>query len=199
MKKATQGMTLTELLIASILVGIIMAGAVSVDFAIRRGRKNMADGAKIAMELNAAMLQMTRDAMAATGDASSPGIVSDDTGAIFNICFRYDANMTPNSYADDEWICYSQDTTQKIIRRCIQTAASGPLGGESACPAGSERITQMRSDYASPFFAVIQTGGEIDRIHFSLSTCADPSQAENPITNPCQSVTSSINPPSMSR
>jgi len=196
--RTVNAITLIELLIAAILIGIVMLGAVSVDFAIRRGRQGMVQGNKIAMELEASMLQMTRDAMISTGDASSPtnsGIDYDDTGPIQNICFRYDADNDPNTYGGDEWTCYSRVASQYEILRC--TAQNFPLGADGTCPGGS----QVMHENAVDFFAINSntTTNDIESISFDLQTCDDPSQPENPTTNPCMRIQSIVNPPSRSR
>jgi len=207
--RTSKAVTLIELLIAAILVGIVMLGAVSVDFAIRRGRQNMVSSNRMAMELEASMLQMTRDAMATTGyygennDGNNgnwidSGIDADGSGPILNICFRNIPDNDPNTFPGDDWTCYSQVTAQYDILRCDN--GNSPLGTDGTCPGGSQVMHE--NDGANPFF-IINTNplniDDIESITFDLRTCEDLSQAENPTSNPCFSIQSVVSPPSVSR
>ena len=206
------GITLTELLIASIIVGIVMLGAVSIDYAVRRSQTNIIDASRIAMNLQAAMLQMTNDAMLTTGDASDQGIRFDDSGTgatdIQNICFRYDADNNPNSYTNDQWFCYSQGGRgqNNEIFRCTSLSdtsvgLTNPLTTNEACTdTATRKGTSLFVANQKGFFVVDNdVGGGIAYIELNLETCADPSAAENFITNPCYKLSSRVNPPALSR
>jgi len=201
LRRSNRGLTLTELMIAAILVGIVMLGAVSVDFAIRRGRQNMAESSRMAAELEAAMLQISRDAMATMGDAGAAANngITWNTGAVQNICFRNIPDNDPNTYTGDQWTCYSRTNASREIFRCTNLAPVAILGPGQSCPAGSQSIMHT----TIPFFTVNTTatawGTRIDHIDFDLNTCADPGQPQHPISNPCLNVESRINPPSLSR
>lgn len=196
-----KAMTLTELLVASILIGIILVGAVSIDYAIRRSRNTISASILIATQISAAMKQITRDAVLAVGDITDPGIVFDATGDDTNICFRLDTPSTPGDYNDDTWTCYSQGDTNGThtlneIYRCAGIANGSQLGnGDSCTPALNE--TFVLETRALGFFNIIL----MPEFKFNLRSCADNNIAidEHPINNPCYELISQISPPGISR
>ena len=130
--RSRSGLTLTELVIASILVGIVTLGIFSVDFALRGSRAAASDDSLLAMKTWATMETITKNAKHAVGDISSPGIAA-SSGNNY-LCFRQDTATTPNDYTDDIWRCYSRFSNN--IHTCSKTAAAGA----SACNSGDDII-----------------------------------------------------------
>ena len=112
-------MTLIELLVATMLMGIVMLGIVSVDFAVRRMQKNVSKDTFVTMRTSATLLDISKNAAAMTGDQNNSGF---NNGVSSRFCFREDinssgvSNLTPDSYGDDNWICYQQSVTS--ILKC---------------------------------------------------------------------------------
>jgi Tfp pilus assembly protein PilE len=130
--RGRSGLTLTELVIASILVGIVSIGIFSVDYALRGSRAAASDDSILAMKTWATMEHITKNAKLAVGDITNPGIIA-PSGNNY-LCFRQDTATTPNDYTDDLWRCYSKFSNN--IHTCTKTALSGP----SACNSGDEAI-----------------------------------------------------------
>ena len=191
-------MTLTELLVASILISLIMIGAVSVDYAVRRSRKTISSSTRIATQLSAAMKQITGDAGLAVGDIVSPGIVFDDTLDDINICFRIDTPETPADYSDDTWTCYSQGDsgsghTEQQIYRC--TGLGAALGANQFCSSAAGGETFVLETMAIGFFDI----PTMPDTKITLKRCANNAVAEHPINNPCYELESQISPPGISQ
>ena len=115
------GVTLTELLVATILMGIVMLGIVSVDFAIRQMSKKTSSTALLRMYTSAVMQEMSRNAALITGSSTgSPappdiGFLSFPALNPTRFYFRQDINAatglpnnTPQNTSDDGWICYDK-------------------------------------------------------------------------------------------
>ena len=109
------GITLTELLVATILMGIVMLGIVSVDFAVRQMSKKTSSTALLRMYTSAVMQEIARNAAIITGDPNNPGFLSFPVGNPTRFYFRQDINAatglpnnTPQDTSDDGWICYDQ-------------------------------------------------------------------------------------------
>ena len=115
------GLTLTELVIASILVGIVMVGIFSVDFALRGSRAAASDDSLLAMKTWATMEHISKNAKLAVGNIVNPGVAA-ASGNNY-LCFRQDTATTPDDYSDDIWRCYSRFSNN--IHTCTKTAAAG--------------------------------------------------------------------------
>ncbi len=169
-------MTLTEILVATMLVGIVMLGAVSVDYAVRSARKSASQDSSLSIRTQATLVRITRDASAAVGDFSSPGI-DDTTGGA--LCMRKELGGDLNTYDDDQWICYWKSVTK--IYRCERTIAAGP----GACATSDAEVGTVCSA-ASCFtydFVLDLPSAQI-YLDVSLTGRTDPSQTFHAINNP---------------
>jgi type II secretory pathway pseudopilin PulG len=214
--KKTSGITLLELLVASALVGIIMAGVVSVEFAIRRSRQTASVDMVLNAKIAAAMLQIARDAKEVTGDSSaqtpaSEGIFEYISGNTRAICFRYydpDKTWTEAQKIDHlylytdgyhPWTCYQHDATF-LLRRCTgiltATPAEPPCTALNYDPSFQFKLENAQYPNGTNFFSIVRNGtGRIDYIGVSLIALADSSSAtHNDLTNPRAELTSRINP-----
>ncbi|MFT7538659.1 MAG: prepilin-type N-terminal cleavage/methylation domain-containing protein [Lysobacterales bacterium] len=112
--KSNKGVTLTELIISSVLIGIIMLGVMSFSFALKRIEESTSTGASFDSTTAGFLSMFSRDVEKATGDSSNHGIITNTTGINNVICFRHDLIPTPpdlptpHDYTDDEWVCYTQ-------------------------------------------------------------------------------------------
>ncbi len=177
------GLTLTELVIASILVGIVMLGIYSVDYALRGSRAAASDDSLLAMKTWATMGHITQNAKLAVGDISDPGIAA-SSGNNY-LCFRQDTTITPNNYNDDVWQCYSKLSNN--IHACAKTAGAGP----SAC-ANTDQIIgtyALKDSCASDcelFTYDVVLDNVLNKIYvdISLTNRLKPTSPSDPMSNP---------------
>lgn len=121
----TRAVTLTELVISTAVVGIIMLGVVSSDYAIRQKSDAAFSSASSTLGVQAMINHIIRNAAQAIGDGTGAGKGILD-GAINQqpdaqvgdpntFCIRQDLNvdgsdhnpLTPGNYTDDRWVCYT--------------------------------------------------------------------------------------------
>ncbi len=189
-KNNIRGMTFTELLVATILMGIVMIGIVSVDFAIRGMQKNVSRDTFVTMRTSAAMLDMAKNAAAMTGDQNNLGFNSNPLTNPDRFCFREDVNSsgglnnTPDDYKDDHWICYQQITTN--ISKCNN-------GIPSDCPAGSFILGTAVAGGLSILFTP-DSIAQNSSIAISIKNRFDPAQAASSQDNPEVTMTTKVSP-----
>ena len=121
-----RAITLTELLISTTVVGIIMLGVISSDYAIRKQSDNASAGALAALNGQGMLKHIIDNAGKAVGDKSLPGINYPNDKAWF--CIRQDINKTPIDFADDAWICYTV-----VTGNLYNCAKQPPAASPSAC------------------------------------------------------------------
>ena len=192
-----------ELLVASTLVGIVMAGVISVEFAIRRSRQAASQDMVLSASMAAAMLQIIKDAQQTSGDSTTPenwqseGIYGSVVGDDRFICFQQDTNDL-FSYADDTWTCYLHGSSWDLHRCSGLTTPDW-----TACVGNMEPtfLLPLERDVETPFFEVIRDSvtKKIQYIQITLRCLADQDQSVNPITNPRLELKSQINPFYLSR
>lgn len=170
------GVTLTELIVASVLVGIIMLGIVSVDYATRQSQQTTTAAGQLAMSTGAMLLDIMKNSSLAVGDATSPansGVFVSPGGN--TACFRQDLNTpaTPANYADDSWICYTESSNNLL--KCTRTTT----GDCSAV--GSRVLGKVISGGFQP--QVVNNGQEL-YFQVSITSRRDPLAPQDPIKNP---------------
>ncbi len=187
------GLTLTELVIASILVGIVSLGIFSVDYALRGSRAAASDDSILAMKTWATMEHITKNAKLAVGDINSPGIIA-SSGSNY-LCFRQDTSSTPNDYTDDVWRCYSKFSNN--IHTCTKTSAAGA----SACSSADEIIgTYAVADSCSVncdlFTYTLVQNSSLQKFYLdiSLTNRSSPATPSDPMDNPNYSLQTRIFP-----
>ena len=186
-----KGMTLTEILVATMLVAIVMLGAVSVDYAVRNARKSASQDASLTMRTQATMLLISRDANAAVGDASDPGIV--DSPAVGALCIRKEKGGDINTYSDDEWTCYWQNGTN--IYRCLKDIATGPTQCNTGDPVvGTASVDCPNGGLCFKYDFVFNEITKEIYLDIAITTRSKPSAAADPINNPEYTASTHISP-----
>jgi type II secretory pathway pseudopilin PulG len=177
-------MTLTELIIASVLMGIMMVGLVSVDLAVRNSRATATADTAVAIQTQAAMLRITNDAMKAVGNSSNPGVSS----AAGFLCFRHDTDNDPNTFSGDTWVCYDKD--ENDIDRCTPSVPEhctlSSTGYESV-------LLGKTSDFTYNFF--LDSTTKKLYVDISMTNRFDTTVAAHPITNPDYTISTHVSPP----
>ncbi len=111
-----QGLTLTELMIALSLVGVMMIGIVSVDRAIRKQYEDVVSGASSTDNAGLILAHVMNNAITAVGSmtpADDRGVWSANDGAANAVsCIR--VNYTPT------WACYS--IASSVLYTCTRNS-----------------------------------------------------------------------------
>jgi hypothetical protein len=197
---------LTELLVASALVGIVMLGIVSFSVAIRQMQGSTSKTVLLSMRVKATLAQMADDAMLAVGDQTNRGVTTDTSGDDRSICFRKDGG-DPALYSDDKWARYYKDGSDKLYR-CVE--CTEPLGASCRVPVnslndcgntpGRKYLLDLNDSTFTNFFNVQNdASGRLDYIELILNGVYDRSKTIHPVDNPEFLVTTRISPPGHSR
>lgn len=194
---SSHGMTLTELLIATILIGIVMVGVVSVDYALRSMQKTSSSDSYLMVATSSALIQINRDAMRTNGDYANSGITSVDSGTERSICFRQDVVneatglYTPENFTDDQYRCYYNNSSE-FFKCNLKSSPADP-----SC--NSTNGIKLYNTNTADFFEIITTSGRMEYITFTLKAIGDSANPEHPINNPAVIQTLNVSPLSCSR
>ena len=195
-----KGLTLTELLVAAILMGIVMVGLISVNYAIRRMENSTSEATILAMQTAAAMRHITRNGLLAVGHEADPGIRYDLTTppSVSYLSFRQDVAATPADFTDDIWVIYTDAGEANRLYTCRQSASTGPEPGLSDRCSSSQRVQLLDNVIVFTYQLVRDITVPSTYLEVNLQTQYDVSQPFNPTTNPRQELSVQINPPSHS-
>lgn len=193
-QRCCRGLTLAELLIASVLVGVVAIGAAGVMIGMRRIQGSSSLASFLVIHSSAVMAHIQRNVLQATGYQSDLGIILSPGSSPPYYSFRQDANSsgtsnnTPADYSDDTWIIYVLDPAE-TLSYCLQAASSGSVP-TAACLSGAMELTNRVQSLTFTFVAnAVDFYVEVD-----LQTISDPASAQNPMTNPSYSLTTKITP-----
>ncbi|MBF0484974.1 MAG: prepilin-type N-terminal cleavage/methylation domain-containing protein [Candidatus Omnitrophica bacterium] len=202
-----KGITLAELLVSLVVVGVVMVGVTAADHAFRRlDRENTHDSTLYVRAM--ALAEMIRkDANLAVGSALSPGVQIDTTANNF-LCFRQDNNhdgsidnnpgtVAPFIGVRDSWQCYSKpgDTAADVdVFKCTKTIPAGP----SVCAVGDTGY-QYVGKMAWDVFTIAPNPPTFvgTKFTFTLIDRDDPTSAQS-ISNPEVRIPINVNPPAYS-
>lgn len=199
--RSKNGMSLTELIVASILVGIVMLGVISFTSSMKSVQGSTSNSTIPSVKLASVMFEISKDASLAIGDQTDTGIEEDDAGATKHLCFRQDndgagtSNISPADYSDDVWVCYLMDNNN-TLHKCIDADFANCVDG-STSPQFPDLITLSQNS----FFDVVEVGNppRIEYIHLDIKTRNVPTAAIHPINNPEFKLETNISPLSLGR
>lgn len=196
-----KGLTLTELLVATILIGIVMTGVSAFSVFVKQARDSTGAGTILAVQTATAMHYLAEDANKAVGDNSNRGVVFDSVTQL-SICFRHDVS-DPASYTDDTWACYWYDAASHGLWKCADrnAAATVPPADFADCQTGTGEVKLVTLDpAATDYFEVVDdANGRFDYVDITLNTIANPARAANTITNPTYQLFTRVSPPAHGR
>ncbi len=210
---SNHAMTLIELIVASILVGIVTLGLIAAEQAIRMSRQSSNRDSQISAQLQAAMTALSKDINSTVGDASDTGIYQYAVGNNLSVCFRY-AQGDPNIYSDDRWSCWTAntDTDSGLLSACRNLALPTSDCRLSLAPTKIDWATLTFDGTYTTFFSVLDdsaaviapasaiiTGRKISYIDIQLKSRFNPAVASHPIENPEYTLTSRFSPVGLSR
>ncbi|OGX07836.1 MAG: hypothetical protein A2Z88_08715 [Omnitrophica WOR_2 bacterium GWA2_47_8] len=104
--RTKSGLTLIELIIASILMGLVMMGVISLDYAMRRTYRVSAMSADVSTRISGAMVHIFNRASLAVGMSTDLGLWPFEDASVRGLVLRQDRNNTPGDFTDDTWIRY---------------------------------------------------------------------------------------------
>lgn len=90
--RTRKALTLTELLVSTILMGIVMTGVAAFSLFVKQARDSTGKGTILAVQTATAMHYMVADANKAVGDSSDRGVVS--SAGQESVCFRHDGGSS---------------------------------------------------------------------------------------------------------
>ncbi len=187
-EKNESAVTLLELILSSILVGVVILGVVSIDFAIRRNQQTTSRSSILAMQTSAVMLRITKEASLAIGYESNPGIAVNADPSI-KLCIRKEDNTpsTPGDYTDDTWFCFQYNAAAYNMIGCTvnEADAKGSLNPCNSASAVIDNSVQdtMSGKMANASFNWVASATDF-YIGVSLTARHNPAAPRNPITNP---------------
>lgn len=192
-------MTLTELIISSMLIGIIILGTLSADFAIRTWQKRIEQRTLVQLDLMRAMEQILKRGRVTIGSETCDNgdgstlcssnfndnalNYSEDTGLNF-ISFRNDSTPTiPNDEIHYEYKAVSVDDYFNLPLYTYSTTPGWNLIDDNI-------ITLTNED----FFTINKIAGKVTYITIHLETRPDPTSPVDPIRNPTYTLETSFMP-----
>jgi prepilin-type N-terminal cleavage/methylation domain-containing protein len=220
--RENRGVTLTELLVASVMIGIVMIGVASYSGSITRLQGSTNRSTIVAMRTKAVMARIVEDAYSAVGDNENCGKDDDgvpewnlncgwgirgfELGPRKSICFRHDVNVTPENYSDDAWTCYLKAPTGGPSRLFLcggppTLPANVPVKNNGDCNAngGSEELLTFDPAENNFYQVVENAAGQLEYVEITISNIYNRIPAEHPMTNPTYSITTRVSPPGHSR
>ncbi|MCM8823133.1 MAG: hypothetical protein NC822_00455 [Candidatus Omnitrophica bacterium] len=183
MLRYKSSLSLIELILSMALLGAIILGAVSFDYASHYFLQSSERASLILNELNFILEHIHKNASRATGDFFNPGIISNGINLLL---IRLDLNnpSTPFTYNDDIWVRYRINPIQA---NQFQFCANVNIDGSCNIP---EEIISQRV-VAPPIFR--SPGGIVNAVNISnLTIRYDPGVSVEPRKNPEISIRSPI-------
>ena len=177
----TRALTLTELLIATAVVGIIMMGVMSADYAIRKQSVTASSSASANLYAQSIVTNIINNAYKATGSITDKGILIDtslggpDTVAAGSFCARTDT--VP------DWVCY---TVIPALNGNLYTCPKSPTPG--ACALSDKNLGKIIS--VTPQFTLVGAVGS-QQLTFTVTLTVE----DQSLPSHQRSLTTSISPP----
>ncbi len=103
--RSKKGVTMMELIIASIVSIIVLTSLASIDYSVRLMHQNAGSESMLSVETTAILQHISRNLLLATGDANDSGIIISGGNAM-SILQDQNTPPTPGDYTDDTWVYY---------------------------------------------------------------------------------------------
>lgn len=187
--KKNTGITLSELIVSMTIVGIVMIGIVSADYAIQRFYKDSAAGALSGFDAIAMMNNISNNTIKSEGNISDKGIRIDtsitggvDAVAEKTFCIRVSTNPV-------NWTCYTQLTAADTFDYLYSCSKNAP----ATCALTDEILGKLvkaagAGGVSASFTLNAATGAQRCAFNFSLTV-------PNPDEVTTKTVNTSITPP----
>lgn len=115
-KNNSKGLTLTELLVSTILIGIVMSGVTAFNYTVKSIEDANSKAAIVESRATSLLAFLRRDIERAVGTRNNHGIRGGQYGNWNTLCLRHDNAMTPDDFLDDDWICYQHGSSEQLHR-----------------------------------------------------------------------------------
>lgn len=181
--------SLIELIIAIIIMGIVMYGITAFDYAIRQSHLGTSRNAVVAMQTSKLMLDVSKTLQRASGNITDKGIIVSVADGTLKI--RLDTN-TPADYTDDQWWCYDYDPASKNLR---YSQLSGP---GASCPDLTDLTLTSQLLGQLEIFQAAFDPTTASSVSVTINNRYDLTKPSDPITNPSYTLTTHITPASQS-
>jgi len=200
-------LTLTELLVSCVLMGVVMVGIAGYSATVKRMYDTTDKQTILAMQAASAVASVERNASMSFGfqDTTNPNFsyVQNLANPISYWSFRADPNNTPTIYTDDVWsITYKWNAgaNQYDLYTCFQQEGVGPGLGSTPdvaqAPCGVNRIRMLgNSVQAFSINRVIDPSpSALDMyVEVTLTASTDPASfADDPLDDPAFTITTRI-------
>jgi len=203
--------TLIELIVSMTLMGIVVAGLLSINVVLTSNSKEYSTKAMLEANTQAVLNHILHNANLAVGSGSkiqlTDGTIIDDKGIMMgaeigdaqSICIHQDPNNTPNDTSDDIWYCYTDQghSSDYQLKYCTRPyTLDPPYRGASSCGGSGTvvgtlgAVTFLTYDKTSGF--KITVGNCIDN---HADSCTTTESLRDPANNPEVLLTGSVFPP----
>ena len=208
-----KGMTLSELLIATILMGIVIIGITSFHFAIKRLEESTSTSSAVTTKAAALLAMIKKDALETVGTAPNSGVRTIQDTSNNNeyhcLCLRL-RDVDPLL---SKWVCYLHEDDFIIHRYADVNPGAVPCVDAATCAdnvgAGGAIMRNLLEledlNVGGGFFNIMPAGGcgacpagtmnTMDHINITFTAIQDTTQPYDPLSNPRTSLTTNISPP----
>ncbi len=123
MKKIGQksGLTLVELIVASMLIAIVLLGVVAFNLSLTQIQDDSFNQSTLSIQASTAMNYLEDDISMAVGTFNNVGFRTRPG----TLCLRRPDN-TPLNLDDNPWICYIFDNGNRNLQRCVPVNLAAP-------------------------------------------------------------------------
>lgn len=195
----SHGLSLTELLIASAIIGIIMTGIAVFTISVRQLQATSQTTMYTNMKLTALMKTIRTDAELTIGDPTDSGIRTNTAGSTRSICFRHDVENTPETYSDDLWACWYHHNASPGMRRCYNLdPVNVPPTSTAMCTSAADTRDYFELADINFFSLTTDSEGRLNYLNLSL-TAHDTTKPFDALKNPNITLATKISPPMMAR
>ncbi len=167
-----KGLTLAELLLTTMVIGIIMIGMVSVDYALRSNDQQQTRTSLATMRTAAVTEEISSVVRQAFGDPATRCVQMDNlTANDTNFICVYRDYGTPSVFTDDDWTCYTRRTNN--IHKCTRTVPDG----KGACGSIDPIIGMVTIDtFNAPDTPLVVSTNPDMYVEFTIKSRFDPTR-----------------------
>lgn len=219
--KSPKSITLTELIISTAMIGIVMLGMASVDYAIRQAQITTSKKAQLAMRVGAMLITVAKNAALATGVSSDTGIRINPASPIGTpennsyACFRQDVNdtaitdipnsdvncsnstlksrNTPGDFTDDCWICFTLRAAGGGNPPTLYQCTRN--NNPALCNGGVGEVLVGSAQSFTVNYNLNTTAASLQNLaEITITSFYDNTTAADPIKNPSYTMTTRVSP-----